>query len=175
MIMLPKIDKFIAETRYLDWMSNAQRNGIRKGIGNVLGNVVRNGVVNEFQIETRYEVQNGKRNGLYQNGKIQAKRQYDGTLTERKVLFLYKLLPFMVYWFVLWLILVFIAHVQISTRFLCSSCPPFYWFCAEIILRKEDHSVKGYIKDSDKRMVIVYFALYFVIGTMAFCAYLPFV
>merc|ERR1712087_969986 len=52
----------------------------------------------------------------------------------------HKLLPYTVYWFILWIILIFYAHVQISTRFICCSCPAFYWFCAKIIAKQQQQT-----------------------------------
>ena len=100
----------------------------------------------------------------------------------------HKLLVYAIYWCILWLILIFYAHVQISTRFICCSCPAFYWFCAEIIA-KQTNKYRGNMDSCSflERMrdiitqrpspnfIIVFFLLYFSIGTMAFCAFLPFV
>eukprot|EP00483_Globobulimina_turgida_P006360 UN06370 len=55
-------------------------------------------------------------------------------LFDNEILLNHKLIPYVVYWFLSWMICVFYAHVQISTRFICCSCPPLYWFCAQIIL-----------------------------------------
>eukprot|EP00488_Nonionellina_sp_1-RS-2012_P000757 TRINITY_DN12058_c0_g1_i1.p1 TRINITY_DN12058_c0_g1~~TRINITY_DN12058_c0_g1_i1.p1 ORF type:complete len:110 (-),score=16.91 TRINITY_DN12058_c0_g1_i1:128-457(-) len=57
----------------------------------------------------------------------------------------HKLLPYIVYWCILWMICVVYAHVQISTRFICCSCPALYWFCAQIICNDRDRE-----KDREK-------------------------
>jgi phosphatidylinositol glycan class V len=67
-------------------------------------------------------------------------------------------------------------HVQVSTRFLASQCPPLYWFCASSVLQ-EGHPKKeqGTPRSSvtSKGLVLLYFRLYFVIGTVLFSCFYP--
>lgn len=42
---------------------------------------------------------------------------------------------FVIHWAVLAAVALLVMHVQVATRFLSASCPPLYWFCAQIILR----------------------------------------
>jgi len=79
----------------------------------------------------------------------------------------------------------FLAHVQISTRLICSSCPAFYWFIAVLITRKNDPVVYSSKKGSDAEAVtrilgaemprIIYFflAFYNVLGTVMHVNWLP--
>eukprot|EP01084_Bolivina_argentea_P278111 474991_1 len=116
-------------------------------------------------------------------------------LLNNEILLNHKLIPYTIYWLILWLICIFYAHVQISTRFICCSCPALYWFCAKIILSYNNHNNKNNNKNkissknikfvhnlcdtiSQKptpKIIVSYFLLYFTIGTIAFAAYLPFV
>ena len=113
---------------------------------------------------------------------------------ETEILLNHKLIPYIIYWCLLWGICIFYAHVQITTRFICCSCPALYWFCAEIIyltnynesdptkIRKKhnkkkwcDHIWEGITQKPKPKLIIAYFLLYFTVGTIAFCAFLPFV
>ena len=118
---------------------------------------------------------------------------------KNEVLFNHKLIPYIIYWFLLWAICIFYAHVQISTRFICCSCPALYWFCAEIIYsannnnnnnnnnnhhnysknrkskRWYEHLFESITSKPTPKLIIAYFLLYFSIGTLAFSAFLPFV
>nr|XP_023016584.1 GPI mannosyltransferase 2 [Leptinotarsa decemlineata] len=51
-------------------------------------------------------------------------------------------------------------HVQVATRMLCSASPIFYWYCVK------------YLKDH-QRIIKIYFAGYFILGTIFFCNFLP--
>jgi hypothetical protein len=42
---------------------------------------------------------------------------------------------FVVHWAALCLVAALVMHVQVATRFLSASCPPLYWFAAELLLR----------------------------------------
>lgn len=54
-------------------------------------------------------------------------------------------------------------HVQVFTRLVCASCPAFYWFAAQVTLKKNHHSY----------LVVLYFVLYAVLGSAMFCSYFP--
>eukprot|EP01084_Bolivina_argentea_P042996 79246_1 len=94
------------------------------------------------------------------------------------VLLSHKLMPHIIYWLLLWTLCMFYAHVQISTRFICCSCPLLYWFCAQIIYNGKD---KDTCKAKDKenalldrlieivsqptpKLIVSYFVLYFILG-----------
>ncbi|KAL7472873.1 hypothetical protein ACHAXS_013255 [Conticribra weissflogii] len=78
----------------------------------------------------------------------------------------------------------FLAHVQISTRLICSSCPAFYWFIVVLITRKND-PVGGNKMNSDAeamtqmlvrelpRILYFYFAFYNVLGIVMHVNWLP--
>lgn len=54
-------------------------------------------------------------------------------------------------------------HVQVTTRMIFSSTPIIYWFCCELLNSQNPKKI----------FIISYFALYFVIGTILFCNFLP--
>ena len=62
------------------------------------------------------------------------------------------------------LIAVVSMHVQVSTRFICASCPAVFWFASRATA---GGGGKGYF-------TLVFFALYTVLGTALFCNFLPF-
>lgn len=71
--------------------------------------------------------------------------------------------PFLVHALVLLLVAVPFMHIQVYTRFIASSSPLFYWYCAEITRWK---SAPSYF-------VCLYFAFYTMLGTAMFCSYFP--
>lgn len=72
----------------------------------------------------------------------------------------------------------FIAHVQISTRLICSSCPAFYWFVVVVFLRlnkKIKHTEKSTCTQNITTgwMICFYFALYNLLGVVMHVNWLP--
>ena len=68
-------------------------------------------------------------------------------------------MPFIAYWAVNFVILVFIANVQIITRMLCS-LPVLYWFISDSIL-------------TSHRWIILYSLVYLSVGTLLFSNFYP--
>ncbi|KAL7485641.1 hypothetical protein ACHAW6_011239 [Cyclotella cf. meneghiniana] len=79
----------------------------------------------------------------------------------------------------------FLAHVQISTRLISSSCPAFYWFIVVFFLRDNSksqvkaHSKQAYQKEHRRNnvslelMLCFYFALYNLLGVIMHVNFLP--
>lgn len=69
----------------------------------------------------------------------------------------------------------FFLHIQVSTRFLCSSSPLLYWFCAYYMIDgKEFCNLDDFRRfSSRKKYIISYFLSYFIVGTAMFCNFLP--
>lgn len=97
------------------------------------------------------------------------RKENNGVFTTRVLVFIY-------HWFILLLVSVCILHVQVSTRFM-SSCAPFYWFFADFFLQKE--SIKGLnvnatVSPSNFGIGYILWSLLFgVIGTCLFSSHLP--
>lgn len=56
-----------------------------------------------------------------------------------------------------------VMHVQVFTRFICSSAPMFYWHAAMLTQRETGVAY----------FVLLYFTLFLLLGTSMFCAYFP--
>eukprot|EP01127_Copromyxa_protea_P017093 TRINITY_DN5176_c0_g1_i1.p1 TRINITY_DN5176_c0_g1~~TRINITY_DN5176_c0_g1_i1.p1 ORF type:complete len:427 (-),score=49.25 TRINITY_DN5176_c0_g1_i1:21-1301(-) len=72
---------------------------------------------------------------------------------------------YIVHWGFLALFALTCMHVQVATRFLASQCPPIYWYTAYLIT-----------EESTKRqglLVLWYFKIYFVVGTVLFSSFYP--
>jgi len=76
------------------------------------------------------------------------------------------LLVFVFHWMAMVFFAVFIMHVQVATRFLCSMCAIFYWFGASIVLERKRHPTLFYF-------LFFYFYLYFIVGTILFTTFYP--
>ena len=57
-----------------------------------------------------------------------------------------------------------VAHVQISTRLICSSCPAFYWYLSVVISRNNRRAGEA---------VLLYCALYMLVGVILHPNWLP--
>lgn len=66
----------------------------------------------------------------------------------------------------------FIAHVQISTRMICSACPAIYWFMTLILLRCEDHVHVGSKVATDK-VLVCYLLSFHVLSVVFHVNWLP--
>lgn len=77
----------------------------------------------------------------------------------------------------------FLAHVQISTRLICSSCPAFYWYVSALINRcKVDAKIhgkkklRGLVEErflDGPLFIYSYFALYNILGVVMHVNWLP--
>ena len=63
----------------------------------------------------------------------------------------------------------FLAHVQISTRLICSSCPAFYWF---IVMLYSQNKISA-CNVSIRWMICFYFVLYNLLGVIMHVNWLP--
>ncbi|KAL6077915.1 GPI mannosyltransferase 2 [Balamuthia mandrillaris] len=83
---------------------------------------------------------------------------------------------YVVYWTGLLLMGLLFMHVQVITRFLCSSCPPIWWFSASLFVvadgqeTEEEKWSRGWFV---KRVLLAYFLLYIFVGTLLFCNFYP--
>jgi len=62
-----------------------------------------------------------------------------------------------------------VAHVQISTRLICSSCPAIYWFLAHLYTR--DQTVVHWL--SSRQTVLAYCIIYNILGIIMHVNWLP--
>jgi phosphatidylinositol glycan class V len=65
-----------------------------------------------------------------------------------------------------------IAHVQISTRLICSSCPAFYWYASRMVLCRNntDGKTNNMLRSN---AMILYFSLYNLLGVLLHVNWLP--
>ncbi|KAL6059272.1 GPI mannosyltransferase 2 [Balamuthia mandrillaris] len=83
---------------------------------------------------------------------------------------------YVVYWTGLLSMGLLFMHVQVITRFLCSSCPPIWWFSASLFVvadgqeAEEEKWSRGWFV---KRVLLAYFLLYIFVGTLLFCNFYP--
>ena len=66
----------------------------------------------------------------------------------------------------------FLAHVQISTRLICSSCPALYWFVAHLML-SDNRSDDKRKRERLRVLIYFYFALYNILGAVMHVNWLP--
>lgn len=90
--------------------------------------------------------------------------------------------PFLPYYAILTgfaLVGTFVAHVQISTRLICSSCPAFYWFVNVIILESEENNrvgeqcIRRKLATYLPKGIWFYFGLYNLLGVIMHVNWLP--
>jgi phosphatidylinositol glycan class V len=61
-----------------------------------------------------------------------------------------------------------VAHVQIATRLICSTCPAIYWHLAHLCLDKNN-----FLGLPIRRIIFVYLGIYILIGTILHVNFLP--
>lgn len=81
----------------------------------------------------------------------------------------YKTLPYVIHALFLTLFCIFFAHIQISTRLLCSASPCLYWFAADYMPKSLD---KLELR-SKAGLIFLWFASYVLVGTTMFSNNLP--
>jgi phosphatidylinositol glycan class V len=79
---------------------------------------------------------------------------------------------FVCYWTFLTLTCLFTMHIQVSTRFM-ASCPPIYWFLTQLIQRPERKTIQTVEASIVIRLLGLYFVLYFLIGPVLFGNFYP--
>lgn len=70
----------------------------------------------------------------------------------------------------------FLAHVQISTRLICSSCPAFYWFVCALLVQYGGNDVGSANGQLSRRIPLIlygYFGLYNLLGVVMHVNWLP--
>lgn len=75
--------------------------------------------------------------------------------------------PYVWHLFGLTSLIVVMAHVQISTRVLCASCPAVYWFVAYTFVRKKANTQKFL------NCYLIFTWLYFTLGCVLFSTFYP--
>ena len=72
---------------------------------------------------------------------------------------------------------IFVAHVQISTRLICSSCPALYWYMAVAVAANNDchdKETKEPFKSSTKANIILFYCFfYMILGVALHSNWLP--
>jgi hypothetical protein len=70
-----------------------------------------------------------------------------------------------------------VAHVQVSTRLVCSSCPPLYWFVAFVMekakTRRKGDPETSFSYISASNAIFYYILAYNVIGPVMHVTWLP--
>lgn len=98
------------------------------------------------------------------------------------------ILPFILHQILLLISCIFFMHVQVSTRFICSSNPINYWYVAKLMDNSKrnfsnEFGLKKLLKfcsciynDRDRllKLILLYFLFYTVFGTLAFVNFYPF-
>lgn len=84
---------------------------------------------------------------------------------------------FVIHIAVLLVFCIFMIHIQVSTRMLCSASPMLYWYCSQYIkkisIEKLDHSFFCSYSSATELFIKCYFFGYFLAGTILFCNFLP--
>lgn len=101
----------------------------------------------------------------------------------------FSIYPFFLHGLLLTIFCTFFIHVQVTTRMIASSTPIFYWFCSDLFCKRKSKmkrisSLKERVyyiiyllepNDAyiERLIVLLWFLVYFVIGTVLFSNFLP--
>ncbi|KAF4036220.1 Mannosyltransferase (PIG-V) [Phytophthora infestans] len=82
------------------------------------------------------------------------------------------LTPYYVHWLFLVVNALLVVHIQVTTRFLCA-CPPLFWHPAMLMCGSKVKSKAPPVLTSYGRLVVSYFLLFTVLGSVLFPSFYP--
>lgn len=82
---------------------------------------------------------------------------------------------FVLHGLILSIFCIFFIHIQVSTRLLCSASPLLYWFSVHYLMDGEKFCDINNIKrfSVKKKIILLYYFSYYVVGIALFCNFLP--
>ncbi|XP_044751142.1 GPI mannosyltransferase 2 [Coccinella septempunctata] len=82
---------------------------------------------------------------------------------------------FIIHGLILSIFCILFVHIQVSTRFLCSSSPLLYWFSAYYMMDDDKFCDMTDFKmfSTKKKYILSYYLTYFLVGIALFCNFLP--